>query len=74
MRTTLDLPEELIDEARRILKFKSKTDAVVVALRELVRRERVEQLKALAGTVKLELDIPTSRRRPGSRKRPLKRR
>ncbi len=73
MRTTLDLPEELIDEARRILKFKSKTDAAVVALRELVRRARIEQLKALAGTVNLELDIPASRRRPGSRKRLSKR-
>ena len=72
MRTTLDLPEELVDEARRVLKFKSKTDAVVVALRELVRRDRIEQLKALAGTVNLELDIPASRRRPGWRKRSSK--
>ena len=30
MRTTLDIPEALIDEARRVLGFKSKTDTVVV--------------------------------------------
>lgn len=73
MRTTLVLPEELIDEARKILKLKSKTDAVVVALRELVRRQRIEEIKALAGTVNLELDIPPSRRRHGLRKRASKR-
>jgi Arc/MetJ family transcription regulator len=63
MRTTLDIPEELIEEARQILGFKSKTDTVVLSLRELIRRQRIEQLKALMGSVELEIDIPRSRRR-----------
>jgi hypothetical protein len=29
MRTTLDLPEDLREEARRVLGFKSKTDTIV---------------------------------------------
>jgi len=64
MRTTLDIPAGLIDEARRLLGFKSKTDTVVLSLQELIRRRRVEELKALIGAVKLDIDIPTSRRRP----------
>jgi Arc/MetJ family transcription regulator len=64
MRTTLDIPEDLIEEARQLLGFKSKTDTVVLSLRELVRSRRIEQLKALMGSVKLEIDIPRSRRRP----------
>lgn len=64
MRTTLDLPEELLEEARRILGFKSKTDTVVLSLTELVRRRRIEELKELAGKVELELDVDLSRRRP----------
>lgn len=64
MRTTLDIPEELIDEARRLLKFKSKTDTVILALRELIRRRRLEELKDLMGSVRLDLDLPESRRRP----------
>ncbi|MBI5628720.1 MAG: type II toxin-antitoxin system VapB family antitoxin [Candidatus Rokubacteria bacterium] len=63
MRTTLDLPAELLDEARRLLGFKSKTDTVVLSLRELVRRRRVQELKTLLGSVRLDVDIPTSRRR-----------
>jgi Arc/MetJ family transcription regulator len=65
MRTTLDLPEELVDEARRALGFKSKTDTVVLALRELVRRGRLDDLKALMGRVSLDIDVARSRRRPG---------
>jgi Arc/MetJ family transcription regulator len=64
MRTTLDLPDDLLEEARKILGFKSKTDTVVLSLRELIRRRRIDELKALLGAVKLDIDVPRSRRRP----------
>jgi len=64
MRTTLDLPMDLVDEARDALGFKSKTDTVVLALRELVRRRRLDELKSLLGRVQLDVDVPRSRRRP----------
>jgi Arc/MetJ family transcription regulator len=64
MRTTLDLPEDLLEEARTTLGFKSKTDTVVMALRELLRRRRIDDLKGLMGQVQLEVDVPASRRRP----------
>jgi Bacterial antitoxin of type II TA system, VapB len=66
MRTTLDLPYDLVEEARTVLGFKSKTDTIVVALREFVRRHRVDDLKALMGRVELEIDVPESRRRPAA--------
>ncbi len=69
MRTTLDLPEELLEEARVALGFKSKTDTIVLALRELVRRHRLDELKALLGKVRLDVDIPASRRRARARRR-----
>lgn len=69
MRTTLDLPASLLDEAQRLLGFKSKTDTVVLSLTELVRRRRVDELKALAGQIHLELDLESSRRRPTAAKR-----
>lgn len=64
MRTTLDIPEPLLDEARRLLGFKSKTDTVVHSLQELIRRKRIDELKSMMGSVKLEIDVPESRRRP----------
>ena len=62
MRTTLHLPVALLDEARTALGFRSKTDTVVHALREIVRRSRADELKALVGTVQFEFD-PTDLRR-----------
>jgi Arc/MetJ family transcription regulator len=64
MRTTLDLPNDLIEEARRVLGLQSKTDVVVVALRELIRRHKTEDLKNLLGRVELDFDLERSRRRP----------
>jgi Arc/MetJ family transcription regulator len=69
MRTTLDLPEALVEEARSALGFKSKTDTVVLALRELLRRRRLEELKGLLGHVRLDVDLPRSRRRAGKVRR-----
>jgi Arc/MetJ family transcription regulator len=69
MRTTLDLPVKLLEEARRALGFKSKTDTIVLALRELVRRQRLEELKALLGRVRLDVDMDRSRRRLKSARR-----
>jgi len=69
MRTTIDVPAELLDEARRLLGFKSKTDTVIVSLQELVRRKRIDELKALLGHVQLDIDVPASRRRPARRRK-----
>lgn len=64
MRTTLDIPRPLIEEARALLGFKTKTDTVILALQELIRRRRVEELRSLFGSIELELDLDESRRRP----------
>ena len=64
MRTTLDLPENLVEEARRLLGFKSKTDTIVLSLQELIRKKKIENLKALFGKIELEIDLEKSRRRP----------
>ena len=69
MRTTLDIPEDILDEARRILGFKSKTDTIVLSLKELIRRRRIEELKDMMGTIDLKIDVAASRRRPRSRGR-----
>jgi Arc/MetJ family transcription regulator len=64
MRTTLDVPENLLSEAQRLLNFKSKTDTVIFSLRELIRRKRIEELKDMAGSIQLDIDVERSRRRP----------
>ena len=67
MRTTLDLPEGLVEEAKAMLGYKSKTDTIVYALRELIRRRKIKELTAMFGKVEIEIDLAKSRRRPGLR-------
>lgn len=56
MRTTLDLPVGLVEEARDAIGFKSKTDTVVFALKEIVRRKRADQLKDYLTKMEFEFD------------------
>lgn len=68
IRTTLILPSELVDEARATLGFTSKTDTVVHALREVVRRGRRDALKDMLGRVTFEFDPAVLRRKDRRRR------
>jgi hypothetical protein len=57
----------LVEEARRVIGFKSKTDTVTFALKEIVRRSRVQDLKRLIGTVTYDFD-PTEIREKARRR------
>jgi hypothetical protein len=69
MRTTLDLPEGLVDAARDAIGYKSKTDTVVFALKKVIPRGRIDDLKAMFGKVHLTLDLDTTRDRRRSKAR-----
>ena len=49
MKTTLNIPEDLIQNAMLLAKHKTKTEAVVVALREYIRKKKVESILANEG-------------------------
>jgi Arc/MetJ family transcription regulator len=49
MKTTLNIPDELIKEAMTTSKSKTKTDAVIAGLRELIRRKKIERVLSSAG-------------------------
>jgi Arc/MetJ family transcription regulator len=63
MRTTLDIPTELLEEARRAANVATKREAVIAGLEELIRRARREELRRLAGSLDLRIDLERSRKR-----------
>jgi Arc/MetJ family transcription regulator len=67
MRTTLNIPDDLLATAKELTRFTSKTDIVVLALQELIRRKRIEELKALAGTVPDARDVRALEKRRARR-------
>ena len=64
---TLDIPEPLIEEARQLLRFKSKTGYRRCCRCRSSSAADIEELKEMMGHVRLEIDVPKSRRRPRSR-------
>ncbi len=51
MKTTVDLPEEALEEAIRHTGAKTKREAVVIALTEFNRRRRLQKLAEKFGTL-----------------------
>ena len=64
MRTTLDLPEELIRDAMRVSHQKTKTAVIIAALQDLVRKSRIQELRHFKGRVDLDVDLDVLRKRP----------
>ena len=61
MRTTIDIPEELVQEARALSHMPSKTATLIYALQELIRVKRLEELRGLRGRLDLDVDLQTLR-------------
>lgn len=63
MRTTLDLPENLLNEAMDLTQLKTKTGVIIRALEELVRKSKVSGLKKYAGKIDFDIDLDELRGR-----------
>ena len=48
-RTTITLPSKLLEELMSEIQAKSKTDAVITAIRDEIRMKKQERIKAMAG-------------------------
>ncbi len=48
-RTTITIPQSLIDELMSEVKAKSKTEAVMKAIRDEIRLKKKEKIKMMAG-------------------------
>jgi len=57
MRTTLDLPENLLDEAMKVTHTDTKTAVIVKALEELVRKSKISGIKKYRGKIDLDIDL-----------------
>ena len=63
MRTTLDLPATLVDEAMRLSHQRTKTAVIIAALEDLVRRSRIQGLKKFKGKVNIDINLSALRDR-----------
>jgi len=63
MRTTLDLPEKLLKEAMESTHIQTKTEVIITALEELIRKSKISGLKKFKGKIDLDIDLDAVRGR-----------
>ena len=63
MRTTLDLPEDLLEEAMKTTHIQTKTRVIITALEQLIRRVKISELKKFKGKIDLDIDLDAVRGR-----------
>jgi Arc/MetJ family transcription regulator len=63
MRTTLELPDALVNEAMTLTKISTKTDLIKYALENVIQREKVRELTKYFGKITLDIDLDKLRKR-----------
>lgn len=63
MRTTLDLPEDLVSKAMKAVGARTKTAAIVMGLEELIRQKSIRGLKKYKGKIDLDINLDVLRGR-----------
>jgi|WetSurMetagenome_2_1015567.scaffolds.fasta_scaffold789000_2 hypothetical protein len=55
-RATITLSNDLLDELVSAVGAKSKTAAVVIAIKDEIRKKKIERIKASAGDMKFDIE------------------
>ncbi len=63
MRTTLDLPKSLVEEAVKLSHHRTKTAVIITALEDFVRKNKIQSLKRYRGKVDVDIDLSALRKR-----------
>lgn len=62
MKTTMNIPEDLLQEAVKLSGAASKTMAVILGLNELIKRKRLEKLADMQGREAIVLSLPEQKK------------
>ena len=68
MRTTVDIPDDLLERACLAANSRTKREAILAGLEELIRKAKREELRRLPGRIDLDIDIDVSRARRRARR------
>ena len=63
MRTTLELPDKLVQEALTLTKISTKTELIKYSLENIIQREKIKGLTKYFGKLQLDIDLDKLRNR-----------
>jgi hypothetical protein len=63
VRTTLELPDVLVNEAIKLTGISKKTELIKYALENIIQREKVKELANYFGRINLDINLDKLRKR-----------
>jgi len=57
LRTTIDIPEALVKTAMKVSHQSTKTGVIITALEELIRKNRLQEIKKFRGKIDIAIDL-----------------
>ncbi len=63
MRTTVDIPENLLLEAMKVTRARTKTEVIKFALENIIQKNKIQKLKKYRGKVVLDINLDVLRER-----------
>ncbi len=63
MKISIDIPEDLMNEAMRVTQARTKTELVKSALYNSIQKNKIKSLKNYKGKVDLNIDLNSARDR-----------
>ena len=63
MRTTIDIPEDLISEAMKVTNSPTKTQLIKIALYNIIQKNKIKSIKNFKGKIDFDLDLNRLRAR-----------
>ena len=63
MKKTLDLPAKILKEAMDTARSDDENEVVIKALKEMIRKNKISEIKKYKGKVDLDIDLDKLRNR-----------
>ena len=63
MKKTLDLPAKILKEAMDTARSDDENEVVIKALKEMIRKNKISEIKKYKGNVDLDIDLDKLRNR-----------
>jgi len=61
MKTTLNIPEDLVKKTMKLSKSRTKTEAIITAMKEYIRRKKLENIIGMEGKLQFTDDWEKAR-------------
>ncbi|MCH7772460.1 MAG: type II toxin-antitoxin system VapB family antitoxin [Bacteroidetes bacterium] len=68
MRTTIDIPEDLMKEEMQVTNSSTKTELIKIALKNIIQKNKIKSLKKYKGKIDLSIDLNIIKNRSESTK------